>query len=89
MKKPTPKAIAAEVATLKAMKPKVKRYTFFGDDNHAAIDAQIQVLEQNLSDDEIGRRFSGEVQSEAFNARNWLEGDAGNPPSKDWKELAA
>lgn len=89
MTKPTAKAIAAEVAKLKALKPNVKRYTFFGDDNHAAIDAQIQVLEQNLSDDDIGRRFNGEVQSEAFNARNWLDGDADEALSKGWAELVS
>lgn len=53
MNKPTPKAIAAEIAKLKALKPKVKRYTFFGDDNHAAINAQIEVLEKGMDDDAI------------------------------------
>lgn len=88
MTKPTSKAIAAEIAKLKALKPKVRRYSFFGDDNHAMIDAQIEVLEKDMDDDAIYRHFSGEPRSEAENARNWLDGDAADgAPSKGWKEL--
>lgn len=83
----TKKAIAAEITRLRKLKPKVRRYSFFGDDNHVMIDAQISVLETNMSDYDIGRTFSGESQAEAFNARDWLVGDAEKAPSKGWKEL--
>lgn len=40
--------IAAELAALKQMRPLVPQFTMFGEDNHAAIDAQIWVLENPL-----------------------------------------
>ena len=40
------KQIDKEIAALKKMKPNVRRSSAFGDNHHAAIDAQIDVLER-------------------------------------------
>lgn len=47
--KPTPEQIELEIARLKAVHPQVPTHSFFGDDNRAAIDAQIRVLEEGMS----------------------------------------
>ena len=49
----TPEEIAAEAEHLKALKPKVPAKTMFGDDNHAKIDAQIRVLEEDMTEAQI------------------------------------
>ena len=51
--KPTSEQIAAEIALLQAVHPKVPTHSFFGDDNRAAIDAQIRVLQERMSLDEF------------------------------------
>lgn len=53
MKTPTKKQISQQIAALKKMKPRVLHYNGFGDDHHAAIDAQISVLDNHLSEDDI------------------------------------
>lgn len=97
IKKPTPVEVKAEIKKLKEMKPNVRRLSGFGDDHHAAIDVQVDVLEGNLSDDYIygqwGEGAAEEERSEnllssACDARRWLDGDGdGVPPSADWKCL--
>ena len=54
MSQPTPEQIKNEIKALEEMQPKVKRFSSFGDDNHEAIDAQLDVLKNDLTDDEIG-----------------------------------
>lgn len=99
---PTPEAVAAEIAKLREMKPYVRARTGFGDDNHEAIDAQIEVLEKRLTDSAIYDRFqpiddeSGEPDESgagahaldnALEARRWLEGEEKDAPSVGWSEL--
>jgi len=89
MKKPTPKMIATEIQALKELLPNVRRYTAFGDDNRAAIRAEVAVLEENLDEDTIYGRFppSGELDA-AFGARQWLDSEKGSErPSIGWKPL--
>lgn len=100
-KKPTDKQIAAEIAALKKMKPNVRRLSAFGDDHHAAIDAQIRVLEQKLTNNQIYDYFdavgdsdidhdegrSENVLSAATDAAQWRDGDTKEKPSMSWKEL--
>lgn len=78
----------------------IPRTTFFGDDNHAAVDAQITVLSDLLSEDEVLDRTQTEDMDDAEkewtqrtgdcarDAALWLAGDEQNPPSKDWQSLA-
>lgn len=81
--------IAEEVAKLQDLRTKVPPKTAFGDSNHAAIDAQIEVLNRDMSDNAIYRKWEDDerVVSNAQEARAWLDGDAA-PPSKEWEPLA-
>ena len=80
------------------MKPKVRRATAFGDDNHAAIEAQIEVLENDMSVDDIENRADEETEAEeelwtenqkesALYARQWMDGDEKESPSHSWAGL--
>lgn len=93
---PTKKEITAEVKALKKMKPNIRERTAFGEDNQAAIDAQINVLENDMGDDAIYDQYGGDDEEEtdanrheldnALEARRWLDGDKGKP-SDNWKSL--
>lgn len=99
MKTPTKAQIKAEAKKLAAMKPKVRRMTAFGDDNHAAIEAQIEVLENDLSEDDIYNRANEETaaaeelwterqRENATHARQWMDGEEKESPSQSWAGLA-
>jgi len=45
--------VKAEIQALKDCKPKVRKRNYFGDSLHDAIDAQIQVLSEDMNEDEI------------------------------------
>lgn len=97
MPEPTPDQIEAEIKTLREMKPRVRRRSGFGDDHHDAIDGQLSVLEEDLSEEDIYDAHDGACDDELFyaenvkdaalEARRWLDGDEENPPSENWKEL--
>jgi hypothetical protein len=74
IKKPTPKVVAENIAWLKANKAKIPRYNAWGDDNWAKIEAELEVLEQDLSEEEIDNRSHFEDEDDA---------DA-EDDSKDW-----
>ncbi len=81
-------AIRQEIKALKAVKPKVIRYNALGGDNHKAIDAQIEVLENNLKQDDVYDRIWEEtVETAALGAVEWLEDDLCHDLSLDWKNL--
>lgn len=76
----TQEEIKKEIEALKAVRPNVRPYSMFGDDNLAAFDAQVEVLEQDMDDDEVSDRFdcSGipeNVMSSAFHALDWINGE--------------
>jgi hypothetical protein len=91
MKKPTDKQVTEEIKTLKAMKPTVLRASVFGDDHHKAIDAQVAVLEEKLSEDDVYERYqdrADNVRDAASQAAQWMEGESEDgKPSKGWKSL--
>lgn len=91
MKKPTPEEIQSEIAKLKEMKPRVLRTSMFGDDHHANIDGQIDVLEKGLTEDEVYSEFEDSpdnVRDGAREAAMWLEGESEDgAPSENWKSL--
>lgn len=88
---PTAEQIAEEILALISVRQLVRPYTAFGDDNHAAIDAQREVLSERLSMDEIHDRFGsddddidGEELDEGFDqhlldcaieAHDWMTGE--------------
>ncbi len=88
MSQPTQEQIKKEIKALEEMQPKVKRFSSFGDDNHEAIDAQLDVLKNDLTDDEIDEQYENHERSNAQDARLWLDGD-GDPesPSEGWQGL--
>jgi len=84
--------INEEIKKLREMKPKVRRYTRFGDDNHEAIDAEIQVLEENVTEDDTYRweedgDFSQHACESARSAILWRDGDEDESPSESWELL--
>lgn len=96
----TPAQIAKEIEALKAIKPKVRKTSIFGDNHHDAIDAQIDVLANNRTEGYIYDRWEptgGECDKDdgktenvlmaALDARRWMSGESKDKPAKDWKEL--
>ena len=98
-RKPTQDQIDAEVAKLKEMKPHVRRFGGFGSDNHKAIEAQIDVLENDLTETQFLNKYFDEddidIYDSASDAFQWkmgverdTEGDDGYaPPSYEWEFL--
>jgi hypothetical protein len=75
---PTKEQIQEEIKKLNEIKSKVVQRTLFGDDNIAAINAEIRVLEENMDEDEIYETFSEEEgrdheRDAALCALAWLE----------------
>ena len=89
--KPGPKTdeeIDAEIATLREMKPRVRHFTAFGDDNWAAVELQIFVLEERMDEDQAGDEYEdADEYSHATEAIQWMNGETENAPSVGWKEL--
>lgn len=91
---PTTVEITAEIKKLKLLKPRVPARTFFGDNNHDSIEAQICVLEKRMNDDSIYNYFEPvdddrrRILDSALDARRWLDGDStAGAPSSSWQEL--
>lgn len=100
----TEKQIKKEAEALVKLKPKVPMYTAFGDNNHAKMEAEIRVLSDNMSEDEIygewpmdGKddeesaefaRENGAQNSAALYTRRWMDGEEEESPSQGWAPLA-
>lgn len=84
--------VVAEIAALAAVKPKLLgRFSAFGDDNYAAIDAQIEVLTTRLTRAQVDERFPENGTDRrllALLTSDWLYGytwgTEGAPPSQGW-----
>lgn len=80
-KRKTDSEIKQEIKDLKALKPRVRRSSAFGDDHHAAIDAQVEVLEYGLDEDEVEDRadendWPDNVRDSAMEAARWMAGES-------------
>ena len=53
----TQEEIEKQIEALKEVRPKIRPTTAFGDDNLAALDAQLNVLEDCLDEDDIWDRW--------------------------------
>lgn len=53
----TKEQIEKEIKALEAVRPNVRPYSMFGDNHLAALDAQLEVLEDNLDEDDIFDKF--------------------------------
>ena len=72
--------IKKEIEALKAVRPKVRPHSIFGDDNLAQLDAQVEVLEHDLDNADIYERYDHAGADEnaleaALYARQWIEDD--------------
>ena|ERR1035437_8595417 len=94
--KPTEEQIAAEILWLETHKSRIPRETAFGDDNHAAIDAQIAALRERMTEDEIldggaagGKDWDNREMENARDAALWMEGEEDRQPSgpDNWGSL--
>lgn len=88
--------IKAEIARLKEIQPRVRRFSNFGDDHHAAIDAQLRALEEGWDENDCWDAWPEEEFQEsnertaAMDAVWWMrEQNNAEAPSKSWRELAA
>ena len=86
----TKDGIELEIKLLKAIRPNVCPHSMFGDDNLAALDAQVEVLDEYLDSDEIYDRYDHVVSSEyilesALDARDWMDDDSREDSlANDW-----
>lgn len=86
MSKPTTEEVKAEIEKLKALKDKVRPRTLFGDDNRAAVQAQIDALEDPTGEVDYGTEHEADNYNDA---KEWLRrGDTGDgTPSSGWANL--
>ncbi|CAA0152418.1 hypothetical protein [Tenacibaculum maritimum] len=54
------------IEALKAQKLNLPEYSMFGVPNHQRADAQIQVIEQNMDDEEITKEWGEEYDEEGI-----------------------
>ena len=87
----TKQQILAEIAALEAIRPQVREFDRFGTSNRAAIDAQLDVLQNVLDTEQARAKYSHDegVQIPALIASDWLFdrfGDDGTL-ADDWAPL--
>ena len=83
--------IQAEIKKLKDLRPRIPALTGFGDDNNAAIDAEIEVLEKDTSEGRIWDKHTDDEHTlnAALYVRRWMDGDEDEAPSVGWRPLCA
>ena len=91
MKMPTEKQIESEIKKLAKIQQTVLPYSAFGDDHRAAIAAQIVVLEERLTEDDVWDRYGDDaenIRENAEDAARWLEGETEEKTlSETWESL--
>lgn len=91
----TDEEIKTEIGILKEMEPIVRCISDGGADHHAAMAAQVSVLERRMSEDSVWYKYgdanAGEyaknVLDAALAANRWMKSDEANTPSKEWMVL--
>lgn len=88
---------AAEIAALKALKPRIREWSSDGGNNHAAVELQINVIEHCLAEALVHDRAYGAPEEDgdqdtllynALEAYYWLAGVQDNAPSEGWRDIA-
>lgn len=69
--------IEKQIELLKAVRPNVLPKSIFGDDNLAALDAQVRVLQKRMDEDSIWDEFQNDDDENrivhcALEAYNWM-----------------
>ncbi len=97
-KEPSRAQWSKERETLEKLKAKVPPTSGFGDDHHAGIDAQINVIDGEMTEDQIYGEYGDNdhpdgsnekprsVLDAALDCRRWMDGEGG-APSDSWKEI--
>lgn len=89
MTKPTKEQIRQERIKLLEIMPKVRRFSAFGDDHHAAIKATLRVLDGRDSSEDY-EDAPDNVRDEVYNAEQWMNGEADpeyGSPTESWSSL--
>lgn len=99
---PSEKHVKAEIEKLLDLKYKVRSHSAFGDDNVAAIEAAICVLEEHMDNDDIYERYEEQRDDDneiiqgsqneldhALEALQWMQGDEKESPSSGWVSLVS
>lgn len=88
---PSSERIAREIANLESLRQHVREFSLIGDDNHAAIDAQVLVLRERIHAEEATRRAASDtadsyVLGSAMVAVEWMAGrlDDAACPCSGW-----
>ena len=87
----TPSAIANELLVLNGLLTRVPPTSAFGDDNHEAITAQIRVITEGMTENQMLEEYEDEdlyILSAALDAYEWMQED-GEPVSEGWREMVA
>lgn len=71
----TKEQIEQEVKKLEEIKPKVRQFSVFGDDNHAAIEVQIAVLKGELNENGIFNKYedNDHLRDNGLEALAWMQ----------------
>lgn len=78
----------AEILKLEKILPDVVRLSAFGDDHHAAIKVQIEVVRHDISSDGIAGGYpKGNLLDAADEARAWLDGIGSDDLADEWLDL--
>ena len=84
----TPEELDEEISLLAKLRGIIPARSWFGADNHAAIDAQIRVLRERLSREDVEEIWDRDgvnlyVFCSVLDAADWLNGDE-FAPSEEW-----
>ena len=93
--KPAQEEIDIEIEKLEELLPDVRQYSIFGDNHHAAVEAQIKVLSEDMTEGEIYDEWEDpdnpdvnrNTLDSALQARRWLDGEAEESLSDDLEPL--
>lgn len=90
--KPTPDMVAEQIARLERIRDsgQVPEFSAFGDDNYAAIDAQIMVLRDGHDAEKACGLCAEDAEDEyvlgcAQQARDWFDGLMHETPTSGWE----
>lgn len=95
----TQSEIDEQIKWLEENKRKIQRRNVFGEDNWAKLDAELTVLKEQLTEEDVWDRSAGEGEEDdskewdfvtgeaARDAAMWLAGDTDDSPSENWSVL--
>lgn len=82
--------IDEQIKKLKAIRPKIRPHSIFGDSNLDKLDAQVKVLEEDMESDEVWDEWAreeadAEIRMAADDAVRWRDGESDiEDLAEDW-----